>query len=412
MSATPPQHARAPNGLRLDARTVGGAVVVGGVALGLLAASAADGLDGAGRERLVRYVGILISAALAIGTPYLVYPDPAAGRLQLVNPGADRLLARVVRRMIPVVGALAVPPLVIGWGGGDVLLGLEGAVAAAAVGLYAVARFAPLGLRVGAWERGEAGGWYRTLRTWAPPLQFQVPEPLVPSLLATGETFLFGSVLAILGRALGAGWGLAVPVAGLGLAGVVLLRRGATFDRAFWTSNGVWTDAFRPSSAGEDAREALAYDAVYWAPPRFRPTVWAGLLSLDRRLPLGRLALGGLALVAAVAFAGAPGSVVNAALTLWTVAVNGAVALTARPALVPPALALRLHGGAGWTAARFLMNVRWLPLLAAALALLAWLTDLEVGEIVVWSIVYLLVAVASAALVTVAERFAFRRALA
>ena len=412
MSGAPPPSTRAPDGLRPDVVKTGGAVVAGAVALGLLAASAADGLDGAGRERLVRYVGILISAALAIGTPYVLYPDPAASRLHLANPRADRLLARVVRRMLPIVGVLAAPALVIGWGGGDAWLGAEGAVAVAAVGLFAVARFAPLGLRAGAWERGEAGGWYRSLYGWAPSVRFQVPDVLVPGLLATGETFLFGSVVAILGRALGAGWGLAVSAAALGLAGVVLLRQAPAFDRAFWTSNGVWADAFRPAGAVEDGRTALTHDAVYWAPPALRPAVWAGLVSLDRRLPLGRLALGGLVLVVAVAFAGVPVGVRDAALALWAVAVNGAVALTARPALVPPALAVRLHGGAGWTAARFLMNLRWLPLLVAVLALLAWLTDVVVADVVVWSLVYTVVAATAATVVTVIERLAFRRALA
>ena len=395
----------------------GGAVVAVGLALGALAVTAADGLDAEGRGTLVRYLGILISAGLAIGMPHLLYPDPALGRLQLANPGPGRLLRRQVERVAPVLAVLSLPALAVGLDGTQTVgagwaVALEGVVAVWAVGLYALGRSAPLGVRAQAWERGGAGAWYRGLRRRAPALQFQVPDALVPGLLVTGDVFLVGSVLAIVGQAVGAGWGLAAPVAALGLAGLVLGREAEGFDRAFWVTNGVLTDAFRTTKTGDGERGAVGYDAVYWAPGRLRPAVWAGLVSLDRRLPLGRLALGGLALVAAVAFAGVPDGVFAAAVVLWTVGVNAAVALTARPALVPPALAYRLHGGTGWSAARFLMNVRWLPLLAAVLALLAWLTDLEAGDIAAWSVVYFVVAAVSAVAVTVIERFAFRRALA
>lgn len=390
----------------------GAAVLAVGLALSALAATAADGLDAEGRARLVRYVGILISAAFAIGMPHLLYPDPAAERLQLANPGAGRLLRRQVARVAPALAVLSLPALAVALGGAGWAVAVEGVLAVWAVGLYALARSAPLGLRSLAWERGEAGGWYRTLRRRAPALQFQVPDPLVPGLLVTGDVFLLGSTLAIYGQAVGAGWGIAGPVTALGLAGLALGRQAEGFDRAFWVTNGVLTDAFRTTETGDGERGAVTYDAVYWAPPRLRPAVWASLVSMDRRLPLGRLAVGGLAFVAAVAFAGAPGRVFAAAVLLWTVAVNGAVALTARPALVPSALAYRLHGGAGWSAVRFLANVRWLPLLVAVLALLAWLTDLTAGAIVEWSVVYIAVAVVSAVGVTVLSRSAFRRAVA
>ncbi|MDT0630199.1 hypothetical protein RQM47_03560 [Rubrivirga sp. S365] len=391
----------------------GGAGVAAALALGALASTTADGLDATGRGTLVRYLGILISGALAIGTPHLLYPDPAAGRLQLSNPWAGRLLRHQIERVAPILAVLSLPALAVSWGAGQWFLGVEGALAVWTVGLYALGRYASLGLRVQAWEQNGASGRRRVL-TWA-TTGARSPEAdafTAPSLLTTAEVFLVGSVLAILGQALGAGWGIGGPVAALGLAGVVLLRRAETYDRSFWTTNGVWADAFQSTGTEEDGREALAYDAVYWAPPALRPAVWAGLLSLDRRLPLGRLALGGLALVAIVAFAGVPEGVFAGAVLLWIAAVNGAVAFTARPALIPSALAYRLHGGAGWAAARFLMNVRWLPLLIAVLALLAWLTDVEARSILMWSLVYLATAAVSSLAVTIVERFAFRRALA
>ena len=408
-----------PGSLSRPARWArGGAVALAGAALGALASTASDDLDAEGRATLVRYLGILISAALAISTPHLLYPDPAVGRLQLSNPEPGRLLRRQLERVAPVLAVLSPPAFVVGLGGTRTAgagwaVALEGALGVWAVGLYALGRSAPLGPRIHAWGRGRESGWRRVL-TWA-TTGARAPEAdafTAPSLLATAEVFLVGSVLAVYGQAVGAGWGLAGPAAVLGLTGLVLGRQLTTFDQAFWVTNGVITDAFRTTATGDGERGAVGYDAVYWAPDRLRPAVWAGLVSLDRRLPLGRLALGGLAVVVTVAFAGVPDGVFAAAVLLWIVGVNGAVALTARPALVPGALAYRLHSGAGWTAARFLMNVRWLPLLSAVLALLAWLTDVEAEDVVLWSLVYLAVAGLSAVVVTVVARFTFRRALA
>ena len=385
------------------------AVLVG---LGALAWWAGRGLDAEARARLVRVVGLFTAAGLGVAAPHVLFPDPGLRRLHLANPAGARLLGRQVRRWLPVLAALAVPPVVLAAEGGARLV-VEGALAALGVGLYALARSLPLGLRMQRWERGEAGGGYRALRakaevvSTAPPLA--VPDALVPGLLLTAEVFLMGAVVAVAGQT---GWGVGAAAVLLAVAVVLLLRQRAGFDRAFWTANGAWTDAFHATSARGE-REPLAYAAVYWAPHALRPAVWAGLVSLDRRLPLGRIAALGLAAVVAVHAVRAPAGVQAAALALWVVGVNGAVALTASDALLPAALARRLHGAAAWTLARFLMNVRWLPPLAAALALLAWLTDAaSLTDLVVWTGVYLAVAALSAALATSAARLRLRRAVA
>lgn len=395
--------------------------VLGGVAA--LAWAAGTGLDLTDRARLVRYVGILIAAALAIGAPHLLYPDPHARRLQLSNPVPSRLLRHQLGRWAPVLVVLSVPAVVLALGGDGPLslrasLAAEGALAAVGIGLYVLARVARLGPRSVAWERGEAGEGYRRLRergqevSTAPLLA--VPDALVPGLLLTAEVLAVGSGVAIAGQASGlSGWGLAGAGALVVLAAGLLTRQRAGFDRAFWTTNGVWSDAFRSAGGPGGGREPLGYTAVYWAPRAIRPAVWAGLVSLDRRLPLGRIAWVGLGLVVAVYAVGAPLGAWAAGLLLWVVVVNGAVALTATDALVPAVLAHRLHGVAGWTLARFLMNVRWLPPLAVTLAGLAWLTDgVDGGDVGGWLAVDLTVAALSALIVTLVARTHSRRVVA
>ena len=378
-----------------------------------LAATAADGLDSEGRGRLVRYIGILISAGLAVGAPHLLFPDPDLRRLQLANPDASALLRRQLGRWLPVVAVLAVPAVVVGapvsW-----LLVAEGVLSVAALGLFAWARTATLGLRVRAWERGEAGAGYRRVIRWNPLFRFQVPDELVPSFALTAQVFLAGSVLSIAGRAIGDGWGtLVAPAVLLAFATALALRQRAVWDRVFWTSNGVWSDAFLQSAGPQEGREPIAFDAVYWAPRRIRARVWAGLVSLDRRFPLGRVAALGLALVAGVHAAEAEVGVRVAALALYVLVVNGAVALTARPDVLPDERAHRLGSVLGWTVARTLMSLRWLPPLAITLALLAWLADNVAWRmVVVWSLVDLAAAALIAGLVTLASTLRLRRTYA
>lgn len=381
-----------------------GAWALAAFAIGALAWIAGADLEDEGRARLVRYIGILTSAAMAIGVPHVLFPDPRRRALQLANASPSRLRWRQASRWMPVPLVLAVPALVIGRGE----VAAEGVIASVAVGAFALGRASGLGPRSRAWESLEAGGWYRRLYTWAPPVRFLVPDPLVPGILLTGEVFLLGSVLSIAGQA--GGLGFVLPLAGL--AGIDILFRWsgeAGFDRAYWTSNAVWADAFRQTDSAE-AREPVAYDSIYWAPSRVRPSVWAGLVSLDRRFPLGRVATVGLALIAATYLADGAGGLRAAAVALYIVVMNGAIALTV--GVVPSALEARLGGAGRWSLARFLMNVRWLPPLVAVGLLLMWLSGLEGATLAVWAVVDLAVAALSAVLVTVVARFRFRRALA
>ena len=319
-------------------------------------------------------------------------------------------MSRQLGRWLPIVAVLAVPAVVIG-APRSALLAIEGALSVAALGLFTWIRTATLGLRVRAWERGEAGEGYRAVVQKAPALRFQVPDELVPSFALTAQIFLAGSVLSIAGRAIGDGLvTLVAPLLLLAWSGAQAIRQRAEFDRVFWTSNGVWSDAFMQSAGPVEGREPIAHDAVYWAPRRLRARVRAGLVSLDRRFPLGRVAGLGLAIVAGVHLADAQAGTRIAALALYVVVVNGAVALTATPSVMPDALTHRLGGAAGWVAARTLMNVRWLPPLVVTLALLIWLTDVvSWNDIAVWSLVDLGAAILSAGLATLAEHVRFRR---
>ena len=398
-------------GLRSPAeRAARGALWLGAAAvLGALAATAADGLGAAETARLARVSGIGATAVLAVAAQHALFPDPRARAVQLANLGPTALLRRLAGRWAPLTVLATVPGVVVGWG--DWRLVIEAVALALAVGACAFERVAGLGERVRAWERADGGGWYRALYGWAPTLRFQVPDPLVPGLLTTGGIFLAGSAVAVAGQAGGAlaATGVAAVLVVVALVRAVRLRRSA--DRAYWSSHAVWSDAFRQTDAA-DARDALAHDAVYWAPAALRPTVWAGLVGLDRRLPLGRVAAVLLAVVSGAHLAGASPGVRWASVGLYVVALVAPVALTASDALVPATRAVWIGGPFRWTAVRSLMALRWLPPLVVIGLGMVWLAEVPLSEVVAWTGAYAAVAVAGATLVTVVSHIRLRRAFA
>ena len=97
------------------------------------------------------------------------------------------------------------------------------------------------------------------------------------------------------------------------------------YDRAFYATNAFYSEIFRRAGGVRVAdREPIPYRAVYWAPRRWKPSVWASLLQLDRKLPLGRfIALGHVALWL-LFFRDAAPDTIAVYLVLFIAAKNGA----------------------------------------------------------------------------------------
>lgn len=380
-------------------------------------------------ERTARVIVLLAAAGLGVGAPHRMFPDPHRAFVQLANLRPAELLRRRLGLWLPIPLVVSAAPVGLALAAGQPWLAAETALGVLAVGLYAFARYVPLGERTGRWERGEAGGLYRSIGRRLPPYQFQVPDALVPGLLVTAEVFLVGALVATVGRALGA---IPIVVAGagqvwtgasplsvlpavvlLGLAAVLTVRRAARFDVHAYGSDAVWADAFRATPGADAGRPSVAYGAVYWAPHRLRPHVWAGLVSLDRRFPLGRIVALALLVVVVAVWTGAPDGVRWAALGLTLLAATAPLALTASDEILPGALTARLSGVVAWSAARWLMAVRWVPPVAVTVGLAAWLSDAVTGqEAVFWIGAQLVLAALVALAVTLVQRARTRRAYA
>lgn len=401
---------------RSAARRVGTVLLVGGLGY-LFAAFAADS-GGSLRAVLLRY-GFVVAGIFAIAPPHVLLPDAALRLLQLLNPSPRTLLARQGRPWGFIVGAFLVPPVLLAFelGGAGWLPLVEVGLIVLGVGVYAFGHYTAIGSHSQAWQEGRAGGWYRRLVAADERASMHVPPGLVPTVLASARVFGLAAVVILATAALAnAGLVAAAWLPGaalLGYSAAQLARRVATYDHDFYCTNALYTELLTAGSPRATQREPIRYDAVYWAPRRLRPHVWASLLQLDRRLPLGRLfALG--VLVLWVLFArDATGGVIAGALLLGLGAKNGAVGLLTSDALAPRDFNLVHTSAAGWTATRFFVNLRWtLPLALALLTVALFDAAFSLLDVALWVGVDVGLALFTAWLFTYAAEVRYRRRFA
>ena len=392
--------------------------------LGYAALLLGAGAELEARVKLLRYASLFGAGVCAVALPHVLLPDRRASFLQLLNPPPPALLAYQLRRWSGVLLLLALPLVVLAfydpgaWGqdlAAKALHLAESLLLVGGAGGYSFAVYAALGARSQAWQEGRAGGWYRAVKGNA-PLGFAVPDGLAPALFATQRIF----VVAVLVMAAGAYTGAAAPALalapGAGLmvwAGVKLLRLRAAYDRHFYATNAFYSDVFSGGGVRGAARAPVAYEAVYWTPRRLRPAVWASLVQLDRRLPLGRFVALGHAFLWLLFFQNASGGVIAAYLLLFAALKNGACALLATRPLAPRAFQLTTQLAARWALTRFFVNLRWtLPLLLSLLTVAFFDGGFSYAAALLWTGLDAALALGAAVLVAALAEGAYRRQFA
>lgn len=396
------------------------AYVVAALALGYVALLLATGTPPGRRVLLLRYWVLAGAAYLAAAPPHTLFPDARLVLHQMLNRSPAALLRYHARRWAGPGLVLLVPGVVLafydpalparalsakglGWATGTLLL--------AGTWAYALAYYATLGARSQTWQEGDLPRWYRGVQ--AKGKGFDVPQGLVPVVTATAR--IMGLAVLVLGVSVYAGhaWpggGVVVAVAYVGGAAWRLLRTRAAYDRHFYQTNGFYGEIFQTGGALGEARAPVAYEAVYWAPHRWRPAVWASLRQLDRRLPLGRLVAVGHVLFWALLLRDAAPAAIGAYLLLFAAAKNATCYLLATPRLAPTSWQLARQAPAGWFVTRLLVNLRWTMPWVGSLAVAAWL-DGTFGAVdaLAWTGVDLLLAVTAAGLATLFSEVAARR---
>lgn len=382
------------------------------VVLGALAVGMASAVEGA-REAAFRYV-LLALGVVAVTPTHALLPDAAVPWLVRLNRAPGALLKRAGWRWASVGVGVLVP---LGVWASAPLAALEAGLLLLAAALYAFRDTMTLGPVSQAWQEGRRGARYRALVARDPRFSLGVPDGLVPGTLASARVYGVGLAFAAAAIAAGAVFGVVGGVlAAAALAGWQALRvarLAPTFDRAFYHSSALFQELlFRPNRAlGE--RPPLGYDAVYWVPARWRPHVWAGLVQLDRRLPVGRLVvLSGLVFWSILAL-GVSEAVVTGFLVTMLALRNASIARHALPDVAPPILHVALLRPAEWIAVRTAMNLRWLLPTALILSIPALLTAaLSWGDVLRWLALDAGLAFTTALLTTYAAEFRHRRRLA
>jgi len=373
----------------------------------------------------LRYWTILSAGALAAAVPHVLLPDARVPLLQMLNRPPAQLLTHQLGRWAPVVALFALPATLLafydptGWTVDGVTKGvqlIEHLLIMVGTGVYSLMHHVRLGARSQAWQEGRAGQWYAAAVEQAGQ-GVSVPRGLVPALFATARVFSVG-LAAVIAAAylepLAAGLAAWAPGAALCAGALVqTVRMKASYDRHFYHTNAFYSEVLGGGGVRARARSPAAYDAIYWAPHRWRPTVWASLRQLDRLLPLGRLVALGHLLLWILFLRDVSPAVIGAYLLLFIVAQNAACFVLIRPTVAPPAFQLTQRSPSHWMMARFFVNLRWTLPLVLSLGLVAVLdATFGVRDVLFWSTVDLALSLGVAALVTGAYEVAARWRLA
>ncbi len=386
-------------------------VVLSGAAVVL-----ADGADLDARTGGLRLWTLAGAGLFAMAPPNVLLPDPNASTLQLLNWPPARLLRYQLGRLGPLILLVVLPAVLLTFVDPAAPLRQLGPKAAALgqallliVGIAgdSFAHFAMLGPRSQAWQEGRAGQWYgRAVEERGQGIS--LPRGLVPALFATTRCFVVGlTAILLTGMGTQAGswvWAWGPGLVLLGWAGVRLWRARSAYDRHFYHTTAFYDEVMGGGGPRADGRDPIPFDALYWVPSRWRPSVWAGLRQLDRRLPLGRLLALAHAGVWLLCIRGTDPALVTGALAVIFLAQTAACGLLTTPTAAPLSFQRTLQSALDWIVARTFVNLRWLAAHAGSLALIALFGDTYgTAWVLTWSAVHVALSFGTAVAATLAH---------
>ncbi len=366
-------------------------------------------------EALLRYTLVALIAT-SIAPTHVLLPDPSVPWLVRTNPSPGRLLARTLSRFLPSVTALILPAIAMGWILGGVLPAITAVLLIVAASGYAFHHVLAIGPISQAWQEGTRGETYRRIIARSPNASFQVPHGLVPPMLASIRIFLVGTAMVFVVGVVQ----LPSVLAGLIGAGILVSafgwrihRSSLSFDRALYQSSALFTELLHSPTMRAGSRDPISIEAVYWVPKRWRAHAWAGLLQLDRRVPMGRLFVLSAILFWGMIAAGASPTTISFFLLAAIVGRSAATVRHRRADMSPPAFTLAWQGPADWIATRFWMGTRWTLPFILVLSLTAMFSGILSWEaVLLWTVVDIVVAGISAIFATLTTEYAHRRRFA
>lgn len=385
----------------------------------------ASGADLEARVRLLRYWTLIAAAVFAIAVPHILLPDRDLPFLQRLNRNQLGLLLHQLRQWLPISALFIVPGLLLAFWDPDQFTADMGAKASHAAStllvmlgtaIYSFERYIGIGPLSQAWQEGTKGRWYRTYKENSPG-GFSVPEGMVPAMLATQRVFAVGLLVLVAAAYFiqSVHPALALLPGGLLLLWSVarLVRRLPRYDHAYYATNAFYGEVFRSAGGVRvSTRDAVPYSAIYWAPPAYKPHVWAVLRQLDRKLPLGRLMALAHGLLWFLFYMDATPRTITVYLLMLMLAKNAASYVLTRPTFAPMPFQIGIQSERGWIITRFLVNLRWtMPLLLSLLAVAAFDRTFSITQAVLWTGLDVAASFVTAFLFTYGTEYRYRKQL-
>lgn len=368
------------------------------------------------RQHLMRIWSLCGAAIMAVVTPHLLFPQPDFRRHLLVAPTRGVIFAEQFSRGFVLLALSLLPCIVVAVAGGALLAALSAALLLTGVWLLAVSRYIRLGASSQGWQEGTRGGWYRRSHEYmsVPPA---IPNGAMPMMLATSGLFAT-AIVAVLSwaalRSVGGGATLLPALAVLIAGAVDVGRLGRRADAEVFHTQAFFDELLRMyGGVRTSEREALSYRTIYWAPRKYRPAIWATLVQMDRRVPLGRLVAAGHLFLWILMWNQGYGPAVVGYLLMFALAKNMAPALIAGPDASPPAFDRLVQSIPAWIWTRAFASLRWTLPWALSLGVISiFASSFPIHDVLVWTAIDAALAVGAAALITLLTEQRHRRALA
>lgn len=250
---------------------------------------------------LNRYLLFLFAGLIAFIAPWTLFPQQSIWIAQALNPGTKTIQKVLFKRFGTVwVGAMtlfsviSLQPAILEYNSKFLFAWLDAVIIVHAVLLFAMVKFAPMGIVSQQWQEGTRG---RALMDYIKETSsggIGVPAGSMPTYGATLQVAIIGMMTVIAGAWVQNvfGWSTSAVPAIL-LLGFALWRwqeRFRSLDVHFYHSHGFYHELFRnPGGRSDAGREPIPVESLYWVPATIKSPLWMTLRQMDRKLPLGRL---------------------------------------------------------------------------------------------------------------------------
>jgi hypothetical protein len=333
------------------------------------------------RRVFIRYWNCLVCVFFSIAAPHLIFPDADLSLIQMINLDRKQLLKHQFRKFGIALIVVSIPAIIIVFYDlenmirnifGGIVLIAESWLFVFGIICYAFQKFASIGQRSQDWREGKRGKLFRRY--------LKIHPERVPTMLATASTIFWGMHLVVFGAYLSHIYQFDFEW----LPGLLLLiwafvrtsLKMKAYDRHFYCTNAFYKEAFKDIDVPKGKEdESVTYSSLYWAPHRWSPYVWAGLLQMDRRLPLAVFMVLGHILLWVLFYFQTAEAFITAYLLLFIIAKNSASYLLITPSAAPIHFQITLQSSSNWVITRFFINFRWTFLFIVNLPLIAWIWD-------------------------------------